>query len=72
VLSVAVAVLLLVVIVVAGVLQVQHRQSGDYPGQMVVGLVVTLLLCVDIVAVGLGIGAICQKASGLAPCSPSC
>lgn len=39
--------------------RVQHGQT--YPGQMIVGLFVIFLWAVDVVALGLGIGALCQE-----------
>ncbi len=60
--SIAAGCLLFALVVVAGILNGQ-RTPGErtYPGQMIVGLVVIFLMGAELVAVGLGIAAICQS-----------
>lgn len=60
--SIGVGFLMLVVFVVAGLLsagRVHHGQT--YPGQMAIGFAAIFLLGLDVIAVGLGIAAVCQK-----------
>ena len=59
--SIAVGCLMLVLFTIGTLLnagRVQHGQT--YPGQVIVGLVAIFLLATDVVAVGLGIAALCQ------------
>ncbi len=60
--SVGVGCLIFVAFVVAGFLSAGHIQQGhvNYPGQTIVGLAVIFLLGADVVAVALGIAALCQ------------
>jgi hypothetical protein len=60
VIALVVAIGLFVVFAVAGFLHHQGRGPRD-PATMLVGLMTIALLFVDIVALGLGIGALCQK-----------
>ena len=62
VISIAVGILMVALLIIATFLNAQ-RVQGDrqYPGQMVVGLVAIALLGVDVIAVGLGIAAVCQS-----------
>ena len=60
--SIAVGVLMLAVFTIAGILnqgRVQHGQS--YPGQLIIGLSAIFLLAADVLAVGFGIAALCEK-----------
>jgi hypothetical protein len=59
--SVAVGCLMVVMMGVAAVLSA-HRIPGSptYPGQTLVGLAIIFLAAADVVAVGLGIAALCQ------------
>lgn len=60
--SIVVGCLLLAVFVTAGILnggRVQHGQT--YPGQVIVGFVAIFLWAVDIMALALGIAAVCQS-----------
>lgn len=60
VISVAVGVLLMGVLIVAGFLHNLHP-TGPYPGQMVVGLLTIGLLFADLAAMGLGIAAVSEE-----------
>ncbi len=53
---------MLVMFVIAGILSA-HRLPGEfhYPGQTIVGLGIIFLFAVDVIAVGLGIAAVCQS-----------
>jgi len=60
--SIAVGVLMLAVFTIAGILnqgRVQHGQS--YPGQLIIGCSAIFLLAADVLAVGFGIAALCDK-----------
>ena len=60
--SVLVGILMLAVFTIAGILnqgRVQHGQS--YPGQLIIGLGAIFLLAADVLAVGFGIAALCEK-----------
>ncbi len=61
--SIVVAFLMLVSFVVAGILSAGHqvRPGKYYPGQMLVGFFIIGLLGVDVVAVGLGVAALCER-----------
>ncbi len=61
--SLAVGLLMLMAVVAAGILN-QHRIPGErtYPGQMLVGFALIFLMAGDVVALSLGIAAVCQKA----------
>jgi hypothetical protein len=59
--SIIVGCLMLALFIVASVLNAGHIQHGEeYPGQTMVGLVGIALLAADVIAVGLGIAALCQ------------
>lgn len=61
-LSIVVGCLLMAVFVIAGILNGERVQHGQtYPGQAIVGLVAIFLWAVDIVALALGIAAVCQS-----------
>ena len=59
--SIAVGCLMVLLLCMATILNA-HRIEGDptYPGQTVVGLAAIFLMAADVVAVGLGIAALCQ------------
>jgi hypothetical protein len=61
VISIAVGCFMMALLVVAGILAA-HRIPGErtYPGQTLVGLLIIFLAAVDVVAIGLGIAALCQ------------
>lgn len=63
VVSVAVGTLIFALFIIAGVLHAHYRQTGnEHRGeQEIVGAIALLLLAMDIVAVGLGIAAVCQQ-----------
>ena len=60
--SVVVGVLVLVLFCLASIFNA-HRLPGErtYPGQIILGLAMIFLMASDVVAVGLGIAALCQK-----------
>lgn len=60
--SILIGCLIFALIIVAGVLnsgRIEHGQA--YPGQTLVGLAILALLSADVLAVGLGIAALCQS-----------
>jgi len=60
--SIVVGILMLAVFTIAGILnrgRVEHGQS--YPGQLIIGLGAIFLLGADVLAVGFGIAALCEK-----------
>ncbi|HLX94544.1 MAG TPA: hypothetical protein VKU37_02245 [Verrucomicrobiae bacterium] len=59
--SIAVGFLMVAVLFTAAILSA-HRVQGSptYPGQTVVGLTAIFLMAADVLAVGLGIAAVCQ------------
>jgi len=60
--SIAAACLMIATLVMATILSA-HRIPGErtYPGQVIVGLAMIFLVAADVVAVGLGIAALCQS-----------
>jgi hypothetical protein len=60
--SVGVGCFMLAAFVVAGLLSAGRVQRGHvgYPGQTLVGFAIIFLLAVDVIAVALGIAALCQ------------
>jgi hypothetical protein len=62
VISIAVGCFMMALLCVAAILAAQRIPGGrTYPGQSVVGLAVIFLAAVDVVAIGLGIAAVCQR-----------
>ena len=60
VMSVAIACLMFMVFIAAGILHNTHP-DGPYPGQTAIGFLVITLTFVDLAAIGLGIASLCQK-----------
>jgi hypothetical protein len=60
--SILVGFLVVAMFVIAGALNAGRVEHGhDYPGQTFVGLSIIALLAADVLAVGLGIAALCQS-----------
>jgi hypothetical protein len=61
VISLVAGIAMLALFIVAGMLHRYHQQDGQYPGQVMVGLVMIFLFFAELVAVGLGIASVCEK-----------
>ena len=60
--SIVVGCLMFALFIIASLLNAGRIQQGhEYPGQVIVGLIGIALLAGDVIAVGLGIAALCQS-----------